>query len=246
MLKLENISKSFNKGTPDEISALNPLTLEFEKNTFSILIGANGSGKSTLLNLIAGNIFPDQGQIILGKENITEWKPFKRSKYIARVFQNPSQGTAPGLTVLENFRLASLRSRSKGLGIGLGNKFKREIQEVIESAKPELMDKINQPMGSLSGGQRQTISILMSTIDNPQLLLLDEPTAALDPKSSEIVIDVAEKIIQERGITAIWVTHDLSLALKKGNRLIHLKNGSINKDIKDKTNLSMAEIQSWF
>jgi putative tryptophan/tyrosine transport system ATP-binding protein len=246
MLKLENISKSFNKGTPDEILALKPLSLEFEKKSFSIIIGANGSGKSTLLNLIAGTILPDQGQIILGKEDITAWKPFERSKHIARVFQNPSLGTAPGLTVLENFRLASLRSRSKGLGIGLGGKFKREIQELIASAKPELVEKINQPMGSLSGGQRQTLSILMSTMDHPQLLLLDEPTAALDPKSSEIVIEVAEKIIQERGITAIWVTHDLSLALKKGNLLIHLKNGSINKDIKDKTNLSMSEIQSWF
>jgi putative ABC transport system ATP-binding protein len=246
MLELENISKSFNKGTPDEITALKPLNLQFEKNTFSILIGANGSGKSTLLNLIAGNILPDQGQIILGKENITEWKPFKRSKYIARVFQNPSLGTAPGLTILENFRLASLRSRSKGLGIGLGSKFKKEIQELIVSAKPELVDKMNQLMGSLSGGQRQTLSILMSTMDNPELLLLDEPTAALDPKSSEIVIEVAEKIIQERGITAIWVTHDLSLALKKGNRLIHLKNGSINKDIKDKFNLSLSDIQQWF
>lgn len=246
MLKLENVSKSFNKGTLDEISALKSLNLDFEKKSFSIIIGANGSGKSTLLNLIAGTILPDQGQIILDKNDITSWKAFERSKYISRVFQNPSHGTAPGLTVLENFRLASLRSQSKGLGIGLGNKFKREIQEVIESAKPELAEKINQPMGSLSGGQRQTLSILMSTMDNPQLLLLDEPTAALDPKSTEIVIEVAEKIIQERGITAIWVTHDLSLASKKGNRLIHLKNGSINKDIKDKTNLSLSDIQQWF
>lgn len=246
MLKLENVSKSFNKGTLDEISALKPLNLDFEKKSFSIIIGANGSGKSTLLNLIAGTILPDQGQIILDMNDITSWKAFERSKYISRVFQNPSQGTAPGLTVLENFRLASLRSQSKGLGIGLGNKFKREIQEVIESAKPDLVDKMNQMMSSLSGGQRQILSILMSTMDNPQLVLLDEPTAALDPKSTEIVIEVAEKIILERGITAIWVTHDLSLALKKGNRIIQLKNGLINKDIRDKTNLSLQEIQSWF
>jgi len=246
MLKLENVSKSFNKGTLDEISALKSLNLDFEKKSFSIIIGANGSGKSTLLNLIAGTILPDQGQIILDKNDITSWKTFERSKYISRVFQNPSHGTAPGLTVLENFRLASLRSQSKGLGIGLGNKFKREIQEVIESAKPDLVDKMNQMMNSLSGGQRQILSILMSTMDNPQLVLLDEPTAALDPKSTEIVIEVAEKIILERGITAIWVTHDLSLALKKGNRIIQLKNGLINKDIRDKTNLSLQEIQSWF
>ncbi|MEY2904969.1 MAG: hypothetical protein RJA52_985 [Bacteroidota bacterium] len=246
MLKLKGVVKTFNKGTSDEIHALNRIDLELDQGSFTIIIGANGSGKSTLLNLIAGTYLPDQGHIYLEKENITLWKAFERSKLIARVFQNPSNGTAPELTVLENFRLASLRSKSKGLKIGIDKKFKSQIEDIIGGVRPELVSTLNQPMGSLSGGQRQTMSILMSTIDKPHLLLLDEPTAALDPKSSEIVVEIAEKMILDRGITAIWVTHDLSLALKKGNRLIHLKNGSIHKDIQDKTSLSLSEIQSWF
>jgi putative tryptophan/tyrosine transport system ATP-binding protein len=246
MLTLLNVSKIFNKGTEDEIHALKPINVSFEKGSFTTLIGSNGSGKTTLLNLIAGTYSPDTGEISINDENVTDWKPFERSKYIARVFQNPLSGTAPELTVLENFRLASLRSKSKGIKIGMNLAFKEAIIDQIEKVKPELMDKINQPMGSLSGGQRQALSIIMSTLDDPEILLLDEPTAALDPKSSESVIQIATNIIEEKRITAIWVTHDLSLALDRGNRIIQLKNGMIHKDKVTKSGLTLSELQGWF
>lgn len=248
MLKLSHLLKYFNKGTPNEVLALNDCSLQADQGEFIIIIGSNGSGKSTLLNLIAGTYFPDKGNIVIGGKNVTEERDFQRSKYIARVFQDPMAGTAPELTIIDNFRLAALRTKRKTFRTGVNAAFKSKVQERLSILNLGLEDKLDTMVGKLSGGQRQALTLLMSVMDDSNILLLDEPTAALDPKSSENIMQIAEKVIQELKLTAILVTHNMQYAVKYGSRLIMMQEGKISRDIGKgkKESLHLHELYEWF
>lgn len=248
MIKLSGIRKTFGKGSPNEIRILDNFNLEVMKGDFIVVVGSNGSGKTTLLNLIAGTVKPDSGSITFEGNDITGLKDFNRSKWIARIFQNPLAGTAPDLTVLENFRLASQRTKPKGLITGTGNKFRALVKEKISVLNLGLENKLEQSMGSLSGGQRQALSLLMAIMDDTKILLLDEPTAALDPKTSLLILELAKKVINEYGLTAIMVTHQISDIIEYGNRVIQMKEGRIIRDIhgKDRKLFTMNEVYEWF
>lgn len=248
MIEFNHVYKSFNVGRPNEVAALQDINLHIAAAEFLILVGSNGSGKSTLLNLIAGNIFPASGEIKIAGQNVNKLPEYKRSQWIARVFQNPLLGTAPELSIVENFRLAALRTSSKRLKIGLNANFKMEISERVAMLGLGLENKLQQAMGSLSGGQRQALSLLMAVMADIKVLLLDEPTAALDPRSAKIVLETADKLIKDYSITAIMVTHNLKDAHQYGSRIIQLHNGEILRDItKDKKELwSYTDMYEWF
>jgi putative tryptophan/tyrosine transport system ATP-binding protein len=248
MLTLKNISKSFNRNTPYEVHALNSISLEVADTEFLIIIGSNGSGKTTLLNALAGTLFPDNGTIEIDHRNITRLKDYERSKWIGRVFQDPLKGTAPDLSVLDNFRLAFLRTQSKGLSIGTGPSFKKRVQDQLSRLRMNLENKIFTLAGKLSGGQRQALTLLMATFNKPRILLMDEPTASLDPKSSEIVMKLADDLIREDKLTAILVTHNLLQAVNYGTNLIMMQEGKITYAISpiEKKNLAISQVQSWF
>ena len=248
MIELKNISKSFGSGTIHEIRALQPLSLELKDGEFVVLIGSNGSGKSTLFNLLAGSVKSDTGSILINGKDITHLPDHKRSRYISRIFQNPLSGTAPELSILENFRLASLRTQKKGLSVGSNKLFKKEVKEQVASLNLGLEDKIDQPMGTLSGGQRQALTLLMATMDRTNILLMDEPTAALDPGTSALLMELASKIAHEKGLTTLLITHQVKEVLKYGDRLIQLKSGKILRDLNkaQKRELEVNEVMSWF
>lgn len=248
MIEIKNISYTFQRGNPNEIKAISNLSLSIETGEFLVLIGANGSGKSTLLNLIAGNFIPQEGTIFIEGKECTKLKEHHRSKWIARLFQNPLLGTAPDLSIIENFRLASLRTKSKGLRIGTGNKFRSEVKEYISQLELGLETKLDQTMGTLSGGQRQALTLSMAVMDKAKILLMDEPTAALDPKTSEIFMRISERIIKEHNLTTILITHQLKDALIYGRRLIQMDEGQIIRDLgeKNKDKLTLIELFSWF
>jgi len=248
MIKFNHVYKSFHVGRPNEVVALKDVDLHIAASEFLILVGSNGSGKSTLLNLIAGNIFPTSGEIEIAGQNVNKLPEYKRSQWLARVFQNPLQGTAPELSIVENFRLASLRTSPKRLKIGLNAAFKKEISERVAMLGLGLENKLQQAMGSLSGGQRQALSLLMAVMADIKILLLDEPTAALVPRSAKIVLETADKLIKDYSITAIMVTHNLKDAHQYGSRIIQLYNGEILRDIrKDKKELlNYADMYDWF
>ena len=182
MLEINDINLTFHEGTSREVKAIKHVNLAIEKGSFTLLLGSNGSGKSTLLNILAGTLFPNSGTIILDGKQLQTIQAYRRSAYIARVFQNPILGTAPDLTLLDNFRIASLRTQSKGLKIGINAAFRKKVAEHVSILNLGLENRLDQLMGSFSGGQRQALSLLMATFDTLDLLLLDEPTAALDPR----------------------------------------------------------------
>jgi putative ABC transport system ATP-binding protein len=248
MISLQKISKYFNKGKVTEVIALNDISLEIHKGEFVVMIGTNGSGKTTLLNIIEGSQIPTAGTIEINGQNVTPLPEYKRSRWVARVFQNPNNGTAPDLTILDNFRLASLRTKRKNLRVGINEGFKNKVKEKISGLGMGLENKIDQPMGNLSGGQRQALTLLMSVMDETDILLLDEPTAALDPKSALVVMNLANKLHKDLGITTVLITHNLKDALLYGNRLIQMQEGKILRDLKtgDKTGLLIQEIYQWF
>ncbi len=248
MISLQKISKFFNKGKTNEVTALNEISLQINEGEFVVVIGANGSGKTTLLNIIAGVELPSSGTIEINGNDVTPLPEYKRSKWVARVFQNPNNGTAPDLTILDNFRLAALRTKGKNMTIGINPAFKKKVQEKISDLGMGLENKINQPMGNLSGGQRQALTLLMSVMDDTHILLLDEPTAALDPKSALVVLKLADKLNKDLGITTILITHNIKDAHQYGNRLIQLNEGKIMRDINAemKSRLSLPGIFEWF
>lgn len=248
MISIQHINKVFNKGKVNEVSALDDVSLEINSGEFVVMIGANGSGKTTLMNIIGGSEMPGSGTITINGSDVTNLAEHKRSRWVARVFQNPYHGTAPELTILDNFRLAALRTKPKKLAIGITPAFKKKVQEKITTLGMGLENKINQPIGSLSGGQRQALTLLMSIMDDPVILLLDEPTAALDPKSAQVVLSLADKLIREFKLTAFFVTHNLKDAQHFGNRLIQMKEGKIVRDIagEAKAKLSMTDLYQWF
>lgn len=248
MIHIKNISKIYNKGNEDEVSALNDVSIEIPQGEFVVIVGTNGSGKSTMLNLLLGTQIPTEGNIVINNNDITTLPEYKRSKWISMVFQNPAHGTAPELSILENFRLASLRAGKKKLSIGINDEFRKTVEEKVASLGMGLEKKLEQPMGSLSGGQRQALTLLMGVMDKTDILLMDEPTAALDPKSSQVVMQLADKINKELGITIVLVTHSMKDALHYGNRLLMFHGGTILRDLtgKDKAQLQLSSLQEWF
>jgi putative ABC transport system ATP-binding protein len=248
MISLQKISKFFNKGKTNEVTALNDISLQINDGEFVVVVGSNGSGKTTLLNIIAGVEMPTSGTIEINSNDVTPLPEYKRSRWVARVFQNPNNGTAPDLTILDNFRLAALRTQRKNMTIGINAAFKKKVQKKIADLGMGLENKINQSMGNLSGGQRQALTLLMSVMDDTNILLLDEPTAALDPKSALVVLKLADKLNKELGITTILITHNIKDAHQYGNRLIQLNEGKIIRDINTETKarLSLPDIYEWF
>ena len=248
MISINNISKTFNKAQATAVKALSNVSVNINKQDYLVIVGSNGSGKSTLLNSIAGSFLVDEGSITIDGNDVTKLQDYKRAKWLSRVFQNPLQGTAPDLSIIDNFRLAALRTQKKSIGIGVSANFIDTVKTRIAILGLGLENKINQPMGSLSGGQRQALTLLMSVMDNSKVLLLDEPTAALDPKSASIVMETANQLINQLQLTAILVTHNLKEATLYGNRIIQMQQGTIIKDITatQKAQLQPASIFEWF
>lgn len=248
MIELSHITKVFNRGKVNEVTALKEVSLRIEEGQFLVLIGANGSGKTTLLNVISGAVLPSAGTVHIAGEKVTRLPEHRRSRWVARVFQNPLAGTAPELSILDNFRLAALRTKRKKLVVGIDEAFKAEVRERIAGLKMGLEDKLLQPMGALSGGQRQALTLLMCTMDHTDILLLDEPTAALDPNSAEIVMQTAERLIKKHGLTTVLITHNLRDAHRFGNRLIHMTGGQVARDLNavEKKQLALPDMYEWF
>jgi len=248
MIDIRHVHKVYNKGKANAVDALNGVDLTIEEQEFLVIVGSNGSGKTTLLNMVAGSVLPTSGSIHIDGNDVTKLADYNRSEWIARVFQNPLSGTASDLSILDNFRLAAIRTKAKGLKIGIDEKFKNRVKEQIATLGMGLENKIEQPMGTLSGGQRQALTLLMSVMDDCKVLLLDEPTAALDPKSANIVMQTADKLIREFGLIAILVTHNLKDAFNHGNRIIQMAEGRIIKDVdsKNKSILKQNDLFDWF
>ena len=248
MIELQKISKVFNKGKVNEVIALNDISLTINKEDFVVLVGANGSGKTTLLNIIAGAEMSTNGKILITNTDVTRLPEYKRSRWIARVFQNPLSGTADELSILDNFRLAAIRTTKKKLRLGINEAFKKRVREQIASLGMGLENKLEQAMGTLSGGQRQALTLLMSVMDNSQILLLDEPTAALDPRSASLILETADNLIKQYNLTAVLITHNLKEAQQYGNRLIQMSEGKIRRDLQnaEKKSLQLQEMFEWF
>ena len=232
MLKLENISLTFNAGTVNEKKALTNLSLHLQQGDFVTILGSNGAGKSTLFNTIAGTYTPDSGKVYLDGKDITSLPDYKRSKEIGRLFQDPLKGTAPNMTIEENLALAYLRANHTKSPFSMVSKADRaEFRERLAMLNLGLEERMNQPVGLLSGGQRQALTLLMATLVTPKILLLDEHTAALDPGTAEIVLELTKKIVAENNITCLMITHNLASSLALGNRTIMMANGQIALDI---------------
>lgn len=231
MLKLEHLYKTFNPGTINQKVALADLSLHLNPGDFVTVIGGNGAGKSTMLNAIAGVWAVDSGRIILDGEDITALPEHKRAKLIGRVFQDPMMGTAPNMQLEENLALAMRRGRRRGLSWGV-TKAERELyREKLKTLGLGLEERMSVKVGLLSGGQRQALTLLMAALQQPKLLLLDEHTAALDPATAAKVLELSDKIVEENQLTALMITHNMSDAIKHGNRLIMMNEGHIILDI---------------
>lgn len=248
MLNLRGLTKIFNKNTVNEKVVFDGLSLTVNKGDFITIIGSNGAGKSTLLNLIAGTIESDDGFVYLHEDEISKLPEYKRTRYIGRVFQDPTKGTAPSLTVLENLSMAYNKGKGFGLSFLVSKKNKGLFKEALAQLNMGLENRLNTKVGLLSGGQRQALSMIMATLSNPDILLLDEPTAALDPKASERIIGIAEEIVEKQNMTTMMVTHDLHQAIDMGNRLLMFHRGKIMLDIEgeEKKNLTIEKLLKLF
>ena len=241
MLRLTNITKTFAKGTVNEKTALAGIDLTLEKGDFVTVLGSNGAGKSTLFGAIAGTFVPDTGSVTLDGKNITALPDYKRSKYIGRMFQDPLKGTAPSMTIEENLALAYMRASSSHSPFSMITKADRaDFRERLAQLELGLEDRMNHPVGLLSGGQRQALTLLMATLVTPKLLLLDEHTAALDPATAEKVLALTEKIVAENRITCLMITHNIPSALALGNRTIMMNNGSIVMELSGEERKTMT------
>ena len=232
MIEIKNIAKTFHKGTINENRVINDLSLRIEDGDFVTVIGGNGAGKSTLLNLLAGSLDVDEGHIYIGEKEVTKMKENKRAKYIARVFQDPQSGTCKDLTIAENMSIAQRRGKVRSLKKGIYREEKAVYKEKLKELNLGLENRLEAKVGLLSGGQRQAVTLLMATLVKPELLLLDEHTAALDPKTAKTVLDLTNKIVKENRLTTIMITHNLKDAIAMGNRLIMMNHGRIVYDVR--------------
>jgi putative tryptophan/tyrosine transport system ATP-binding protein len=248
MIEVNNLTVTFNRGEPNELTALRNVTLTVPEQQYVIVLGSNGSGKSTLLNCLAGNRTSPAGTIRAEGRDISRLHDYERSAFISRIFQDPLKGTAPELTVLENFRLAALRGSSKTLRMGISKAFSRQVQDKAALLGMGLENRLHQQAGTLSGGQRQALTLLMAVMSTTRILLLDEPAAALDPKSAITLMQNVEKMVKEYKLTALLVTHNLKDAFQYGDRIIQMQEGAVLRDIgpPEKSALSLEKMQGWF
>lgn len=230
MLKIESLSKTFHAHTVNEVRALQNVSLTVENGSFTAIIGTNGSGKSTLLNAVAGTFEPDAGRIFLDKQEISRWSEYRRAAYIGRVFQNPFAGTVAEMTIAENIVIATKRGKRRSLHLAVTNAFRDEVVERVRTLKMGLEDRLDNPIGTLSGGQRQALTLLMAAWQRPKILLLDEHTAALDPKSAVKVAELTKMIIEQEQLTALMVTHSMQQAVDLPDRIIMMHRGRIVED----------------
>ncbi len=241
MLKLQNVSKTFNPGTVNEKKALDGINLQLAPGDFVTILGSNGAGKSTLFGAIAGSFVVDTGSIVLDGTTITHLPDYKRSKYIGRLFQDPLKGTAPSMTIEENLALAYLRASEKRSPFSMVTAAdRREFREKLAMLELGLEDRMDHPVGLLSGGQRQALTLLMATLVTPKLLLLDEHTAALDPATAEKVLALTKKIVADNNITCLMITHNIPSALSLGNRTIMMNNGKIVLELQGEKRTNMT------
>ena len=244
MLTISNVKKTFNKGTINEKKALNGIDLHLDEGDFCTIIGGNGAGKSTLMKMTAG-VYPiDCGKIVIDGVNISREPEYKRAKYIGRVFQDPMRGTAANMEIQENLALAYRRGQRRGLGWGIKNQEKERYRELLTQLDLGLEDRMTSKVGLLSGGQRQALTLLMATLQKPKLLLLDEHTAALDPKTASKVLSLTERIVESQNLTAMMVTHNMNDAIHIGNRLIMMHEGRIIYNVagEEKKNLKVEDL----
>lgn len=248
MLELHNIKKAFNKGTINEKRALNGVELTLDDGDFVTIIGGNGAGKSTTLNAIAGVWPVDEGAIIINGQNVTGLSEHKRAKFIGRVFQDPMTGTAATMEIQENLALAARRGEKRGLRWGITKREREEYHEMLKSLDLGLEDRMTAKVGLLSGGQRQALTLLMATLKKPEILLLDEHTAALDPKTAAKVLELSDKIVNEDKLTTLMITHNMKDAISHGNRLIMMNEGKIILDVEgeEKKKLTKRDLMDKF
>lgn len=248
MLEVKNIYKTFNPGSVNEKKALCGVSFTLDEGDFVTVIGGNGAGKSTTLNAIAGVWPVDSGSIVIDGVDVTNLPEYKRAKFLGRVFQDPMTGTASNMQIEENMALAARRGKKRGLAWQIQKEEREQYRKDLLSLGLGLEDRLTAKVGLLSGGQRQALTLLMSAIQKPKLLLLDEHTAALDPKTAAKVLEITDKIIAENNLTAIMVTHNMSDAIKHGNRLIMMNNGKVIYDVKgeEKKNLTVSDLMRKF
>lgn len=248
MLELRNIRKVYNAGSITELKLFDDFSLTVDDGEFVSVIGSNGSGKTSLLNIICGSIPIESGDVLVGGKSIAKEKDFVRCRRIGRVYQNPSLGTSPNLTMLENLSLADNKGKSFGLRFGINKKRIDYYTEQLASLGLGLEDKLNVKMGALSGGQRQAVALLMATMTPLEFLILDEHTAALDPKTADVIMQLTDRVVREKGLTAIMVTHNLRYAVEYGTRLIMMDKGSIAFDKRgaEKAALTTDEVLAKF
>ncbi|TAL49930.1 MAG: ATP-binding cassette domain-containing protein [Methylovulum sp.] len=230
MVRLSHVYKTFHAGTVNEVRPMRGINLEIAEGSFVIVLGGNGSGKSTLLNALAGSFPIDSGRIELDGQDVSQWPEHRRACLIGRVFQNPFSGTAPTMSILDNFSLAAKRGKFRGLAWAHSRRLRDELQGRVRELKMGLEDRLDSAIGSLSGGQRQALTLLMATWLKPRLLLLDEHTAALDPKSADQVIALTDRIIAREGLTTLMVTHSMQQAINLGNRIVMMHSGNVLHD----------------
>jgi putative ABC transport system ATP-binding protein len=248
MLELKNIFKTFNPGTINEKKVFENLNLTLNDGDFVTIIGGNGAGKSTMLNVISGAIIPDEGSVVIDGVDITNLPEYKRAGYIGRVFQDPRMGTAPDMWVEENMSIAQSRGKKRGINWAINKKDREYYRELLKMLDLGLEDRLTSKVGLLSGGQRQAITLLMATMQNPKLLLLDEHTAALDPQTASKVLEITNELVTREKITTLMITHNMKDAIRLGNRLIMMNNGKIIYDIsgEEKQKLEVSDLLELF
>jgi len=248
MLKVDNIFKTFNAGTINEKRALNGLSLHLKPGDFVTVIGGNGAGKSTMLNAVAGAYSVDEGSIVIDGVDVTHLPEYKRAKYIGRVFQDPMMGTAATMQIEENLALAARRGKMRTLRPGITQKEREQYKEQLKILDLGLEDRLTAKVGLLSGGQRQALTLLMAALQKPKLLLLDEHTAALDPKTAAKVLEATQKIVEKDNLTTLMITHNMRDAIAYGNRLIMMSDGKVVVDVsgEEKKNLTVEQLLALF
>ena len=248
MLEIKNVEKTFNPGTINEKKALNGINLHLKEGEFVTVIGGNGAGKSTMLNMIAGVYPVDCGSIVVDGVDVTRLPEYKRAKYLGRVFQDPMTGTAADMQIEENLALAARRGKRRTLRAGITSKERKEYKELLKILDLGLENRLTAKVGLLSGGQRQALTLLMATLKKPKLLLLDEHTAALDPKTAKKVLDITEEIVAKENLITIMITHNMADAIRVGNRLIMMHEGRIIIDVKgeEKKKLTIEQLLQMF